>query len=278
MSLNGIKGDLYFMVRESSEYDNYEKVSVTTEGLTANSYIVKGHVGNLKLDELYFYDLMYEIVVDGLSFQYKSESSYFWTLKPIATTLDVVSVTTTSATVECSFENVPEGAICGVQYDGDKVIRTTATDGRKTFTISGLKSNTTYYYRAFIQINGKNFYGDMETLKTEATEADKFVGMWKGTQFLPNGSTNGGGSYLYLNQDGTAIFENNATKGTWSYEGASVTVNLEPVPGAWGFPLVKIIIEGTLDDVDNPTQMTGQITYYNEWGEHQTNTFVFYPV
>ena len=92
--------------------------------------------------------------------------------EPIITTGGYSNVTKNSATVSCTYYNVPEGAICGVEFsssEGEKEDSIRATrDGEYSFALSSLKPNTIYTYRAFVIIDGEYFYA--KELKQFTTE------------------------------------------------------------------------------------------------------------
>lgn len=96
----------------------------------------------------------------------------FTTLMPVAITGDCSDVTTNSAKVSCTFENVPEGGVCGVEYtwdEGSYKQTTSGSDGIQTVSLNGLKSGTTYTYCAYIEISGQTYYGEEKTFTTPIT-------------------------------------------------------------------------------------------------------------
>lgn len=93
---------------------------------------------------------------------------------PIATTGGYSDVTTNSAIVECSFENVPEGGKCYVYlhwiddwgYNMDNSF--SSSEGiNKKITCSGLTPATTYYYTATISYDGNEYNGEEKSFTTK---------------------------------------------------------------------------------------------------------------
>lgn len=179
---NVIKGRCYFTLVDDDNSEIIGEVEGGLERITQNSYIVSGTAYDLKPDNDYFYHLWYECKIDGLKLMYSSENYIkFRTLLPKAETIGTEFVGERNASVKCTFINVPEGATCGVQYgiDGSSsIIATSATDGERTIDITGLNSNSTYEYRAFIQYDGRNWYGETKSFTTQAGTIPDLSGIW----------------------------------------------------------------------------------------------------
>ena len=108
----------------------------------------------------------------------------------VATTGECSNVTTSSATVYCTYENVPEGATCGVEYswnEGTHKHLASSSNGTLAITLSGLKSGTTYTYRAYIDDDGQLYYGGDKTFTTLAGIPD-LSGTWNCTTYYDDGS------------------------------------------------------------------------------------------
>lgn len=182
MSLNGLKGNLNFTFSKLADTSTGNSIEGLAEPVTSNSYIVKGTATNLTPGTCYFYMLWYECEIDGLHFTYSSDNGMdFTTPMPEATTVGVESVEDKSAVIKCSFTNVPEGAICGVQYgnnDNSHVTTSASSDGERTINLSGLQPSTTYSYRAFIQYEGENYYGETKSFTTKDRELPDLSGTW----------------------------------------------------------------------------------------------------
>jgi len=100
---------------------------------------------------------------------------------PIATTGDYSNVTMTSATVTCTYENVPEGGVCGVEYTwngGSTKQVVGSSNGTQQISLSGLSPSTNYIYCAYIEANGQTYYGSD---KTFTTGSPSLAGTWNCT-------------------------------------------------------------------------------------------------
>lgn len=185
-ALNGVKGKLYFKFSKLGELENGELIDGELEQVTESSFIVKANVENLKPTTNYIYVLWYECDVDGLHFSYISdEATDFRTLTPSVTTSEVVSTSQNSASVKCSFTNIPEGAICGIQYGNGDAYQTASaasTDGEHIVDLPGLNPDTRYDYRAFIQYDGENYYGETKHFTTDPVALPDLSGTWTFTQ------------------------------------------------------------------------------------------------
>jgi hypothetical protein len=158
-SSEGLNGSFTF----SLHGENYEVLSGINN--TSNPCIITANASKLKPGRLYFYSVHYTCVVDGLQLVFHADNiEEFMTLSPTAYTGEVPSKSSDRAEVTCLFYKFPKGAICGVEYscnDGKAEKRTNAThEGEYYFTLTPLKSNTTYTYQAFVVIDGVYFYAD----------------------------------------------------------------------------------------------------------------------
>ena len=100
---------------------------------------------------------------------------------PVATTGDFSNVTMNSATVTCTYENVPEGGVCGVEYtwNGGSTKQTIgSSNGTQSITLSGLNPATSYTYCAYIEANGQTYYGSD---KSFTTDSPSLAGTWNCT-------------------------------------------------------------------------------------------------
>lgn len=164
-SLKDLKGQLYFSVEPISKtiISNGNKVS---DGLwTFNSSINELEPGNW-----YRYYAGYRIKVDGLELIYSGDEQTFMALVPVATTGECTDVGLNSAIVSCTYENVPEDGICGVEYtwnDGSVSKNIGRVNGMQDISIISLKPNTTYTYCAFVEAYGHTYYGEDKTFTTD---------------------------------------------------------------------------------------------------------------
>lgn len=267
MSFNGVRGNLYFTFHKLADTGMGDKITGSTEAITTNSYIVKGSATNLKPGTTYFYMLWYECVVDGLHFTYAADNGIdFTTPKPSATTIGKVSVEDKSAVVKCSYSNVPEGAKCGVQYGygGNSNIETTSSsDGEKTVSLTGLKPSTTYNYRAFIQYEGENYFGETKSFTTDLPDIS---GSWncKEIHYDNAGNPQYKTYYLILGKDGKVQYSESGEiySSSWSFKrDGTVTVSIMDLATPYSYSGKDW--EGTVDNIENPTKISGSTSRWN---------------
>ena len=119
--------------------------------------------------DLYDYECVY----------YYSESESYelvYDEHPEVLTGEVVSVENTEATIKCSFGNcLFWTTLRGVEYftDGTTDVKTLDSgkeDGTHGFHLTDLKSNTTYKYRAYCEVNGVKEYGETKSFKTKGSD------------------------------------------------------------------------------------------------------------
>lgn len=97
-------------------------------------------------------------------------------IEPNAITGGHYKETTTTATIECTYENVPSDADCGYFLDeesnstsvGISMNRSLGyVEGKQVIPLSGLKPGKTYYYQAYIKHDGKSYLGSEQSFKTK---------------------------------------------------------------------------------------------------------------
>jgi len=230
-STNGIKGRLYFRFQKLFDSEMWTEISPTIEPITSQSVNLSSSIDMLKPRADYFYCVEYQCIVDGMQFTFTSDPVDFMTLTPEAITLGLDCTAAKSAKVKCTFKNVPDGAICGIQYGtggSSNVINVSPIEDAQLVTISGLSPNTTYSYRAFIQYEDETYYGETDSFTTDEEEAPIF-GHWKcvWTQTPPNAKL----LHMTLNENYTMsqtyYYANRGTNVTYSctfsYNGDSLT-------------------------------------------------------
>lgn len=96
---------------------------------------------------------------------------------PVAITGASYNVKTTTATISCTYENVPGGAECGYYLQSQGSGRTFYSvgnmEGSKTINLSNLKPSTTYYYTAAIKNNNREYTGAERSFTTEKEKEPK---------------------------------------------------------------------------------------------------------
>ncbi len=255
-----------------------------------NDHVIKG-------DDIYYADLMTEkdktyylrpyvvVMIDGLfdKFPY-TRQKYLWggPKEPLISYGDVqkieykinVSLTTgtysnvtdKSATVECTYFNVPEGAVCGVKYawDGGSVKQPTSSgEGTKSITLSGLKPATTYTYCAYIEANGETYYGEDSTFTTELPDIS---GTWtcSETHYKRNGEIYYTTYTITLNEDGTVQCSNlnNILSSSWGLS-KSGNVNIGVMDLATQTANSGVRWNGQVNNIENPSKITGSTNRWN---------------
>lgn len=193
---------------------------------------------------------------------YYGETKTFITEKsnPIATTGDYSNVTKNSATVSCTYENVPEGSVCGVEYTwsgGSSKQSAGSGNGTQSITLSGLEPGTSYTYRAYIETNGQTYYGGNKAFTTDEVIPD-LTGTWTCMEYRVSDGTFKERSTITLKSDGSASYqseEGTPWKGSWiAYGNGTASVN---VYFSTETTIISKNIKGTVNNVDNPTSIEG---------------------
>lgn len=191
---------------------------------------------------------------------------------PTAVTGGTSEITESSATVECTYSDVPDGGTCGVEYscDGNWVRQATSNEnGTMSITIGNLTPATTYTYRAYIEAYGNTYYGEERTFTTSVPDIS---GMWKCVEEysyrpFPNAEweTRTREYTFTLNQDGSMQVTGlgyDDIAGSWSLSAngnfsARVDIIATQTQNTYD------TFAGTVNDVANPTVITGSRTRTN---------------
>ena len=185
---------------------------------------------------------------------------------PVATTGDCSKVTTNSATVSCSFENVPEGGVCGVEYtwsNGSKKQSIGNANGTQTITLSGLEPGTTYSYCAYVEAYGQTYYGE-DKIFTTKYEIPDITGTWQCKDYQDGAET--GSATFELKADGKAYRSNTSGSagrcndpGKWSVNAEGrVYIYFEYVTNSGAS---EKTYTGTIDSFVNPSKIEGSSVY-----------------
>lgn len=203
---------------------------------------------------------------DGIEQPYISEVYEFPLYHNIAVayTGECKETSTKTATVMCSFENIPQTATCGVEYSCDDSWQRQATgsqESQQSITLNGLMSGTKYYYRAYIDDDGQMYYGGEKEFTTEY-EIPDITGTWSCNIYKDDGSILNSLN-ITLTSDGKAtqvgsdrIPEN--TTGGWSVSvDGKVGVNFSWDGVRWTWFGEQF--SGQLNSLTNPSQIEGTV-------------------
>ncbi|MBQ2458902.1 MAG: DUF1566 domain-containing protein, partial [Bacteroidaceae bacterium] len=94
--------------------------------------------------------------------------------KPRAITGNASNIETTSAIVQCSYENVSNEVECGVEIIGNNLsnkIIANSSNNSQQIKLTGLTAGTSYEYKAYVKYDGNILYGETKSFTTK--EADK---------------------------------------------------------------------------------------------------------
>ena len=182
-------------------------------------------------------------------------------LPPVAITGSCSNLTVNSATVSCTYENVPEDGVCGVKYswDGGSAMQTTiGGNGTQMITLSGLKPGTTYTYCAYVETNGTTYYGSYKSFKTELPD---ITGTWYCTEWNSDGTVNETWT-ITLNTGGHGSAYNGSTYDDvgWGID-ADGHVSIGIIIYMYSTGLNPYCIQdfyGTVDNLQNPTRIEGE--------------------
>lgn len=182
------------------------------------------------------------------------------------------NVTDKSADLECTYSNIPEGAVCGVKVVNTSTKQETkvsngTTDGTRTAKVTGLKPNTEYAYTGYVTYKGVDYPswngGGFTTLPPDISGAwnctEKWYYAWDKQGEHPQYKTYS----IVLNEDGTIIKDGKSdyVTSSWGYTkdgnlGIAVT-EMATISYIGGFDL-----SCTADNANDPKKFTG---VYNHW-------------
>lgn len=190
----------------------------------------------------------------------------------VANTGEYSNVSTNSAIVTCSFENIPEGATCGIEYtEGQSLNRQTISiskDGIQTVNLLGLKQGTKYEYRAFIDDNGQMYYGGQLEFTT-GIELPDLSGIWNCTIYKNDDSVLAECKYEFTSDH--KVTHNGSDRipdgevGSWSIDAnGKVGINFSWTGGSWSHPVWYVeTYGGQVNSISNPSSIEGSV--YRAW-------------
>lgn len=202
---------------------------------------------------------------------------------PVAITGSHYDETATSATIECTFSNVPEGGVCGVEFtwsEGSTKQACGSEDGTKTISLGGLKPNTTYTYCAYVEANGTTYYGEDKTFTTDLPDIS---GTWTCVEtYYKNGNYSNPQYRTYtivLNKNGKAEVNNGEDFSSWeAFDGWSWglygnTLQMQCTIIATQTQNSGQKIKGTVDNLNDPKKITGRRFNwnFNQYGSFESD-------
>lgn len=144
--------------------------------------------------------------------------------EPFCETGEAFDISKTTASITCTFTNIPDGAKCGLKLiwnDGEKLVPVNNPEECPTVELSDLKPGTLYSYWAYIDYGGNIIEGPEMQFKTDSMEV---YGIWTCVETSADGTEN---AYTFnLLEDGTAVLNtsNNYESASWNYTGSELEV------------------------------------------------------
>lgn len=168
----------------------------------------------------------------GTNYDYVEQVEGEFTLnKYIASTGSCLEYDLNSATVQCYYENVPEGAECGIILSWDEgvdTISSSSEEATKVFVLNDLTSFKTYTYCAYIKYGGKIYTGGNKTFMPKHPVIPDLSGTWIFNQtYCYISSLNlkyasSGDGYVYYEADNTGVF----SIGCFVYTDSRITISV----------------------------------------------------
>lgn len=155
--------------------------------------------------------------------------------KPRAITGNASNIETTSAIVECSFENVSNEVECGVEIIGynlsNKIIANSSNNSQQ-IKLTGLTAGTSYEYKAYVKYDGNILYGETKSFTTKEDEKEPdnpnppienvdLTGWWV---FFDAQGEEGRYHKVYFNSDGTTNQFYGVNRLKWSLSGNNIYI------------------------------------------------------
>lgn len=124
----------------------------------------------------------YRCMFVGTNYDYVEQVEGEFTLnKYIVSTGKCLEYNLNSATVQCYYENVPEGAECGIILSWDEGVDTipsSSEEATKVFVLNNLTSFKTYTYCGYIKYGGKIYTGGNKTFMPKHPVIPDLSGTW----------------------------------------------------------------------------------------------------
>lgn len=270
-SEDGIRGDVYFCISEMYS-DNIQDVIASKRQEKVNQHELQGTATGLKPDTWYMYYVEYVCMIDKLKLIFTSEEAAdFTTKRPTATTVEATNITRSSAIINCIFSNT-EGSWCGVHYFSDDGLDTGVVsaggDGEQQVTLTGLQPATTYTCYAVAKIGDKEYKGEEISFTTDIPD---FSGTWNCQELHYNSAGEpyyvsypitlySDGSMEYIDQYGNFPYD----EGEWGIDIRYKRLGIRALSASWDGRLHGKDWTGFIDNLKNPTKITGEVATWNE--------------
>jgi len=118
------------------------------------------------------------VIVDG-EYRYGETKSFTTNAAISVTTGAATNVTASGATLSGSIANAKQSLTCGIIYGTSSTLSSTngtmmstTSSGKFSVNVTGLSSSTTYYYCAYVVVDGEYKYGDVLSFTTDFTAGD----------------------------------------------------------------------------------------------------------
>lgn len=155
--------------------------------------------------------------------------------KPRAITGNASNIETTSAIVQCSYENVSNEVECGVEIIGNNLsnkIIANSSNNSQQIKLTGLTAGTSYEYKAYVKYDGNILYGETKSFTTKEDEKDPdnpnppienvdLTGWWV---FFDAQGEEGRYHKVYFNSDGTTNQFYGVNRLKWRLSGNNIYI------------------------------------------------------
>ena len=155
--------------------------------------------------------------------------------KPRAITGNASNIETTSAIVQCSYENVSNEVECGVEIIGNNLsnkIIANSSNNSQQIKLTGLTAGTSYEYKAYVKYDGNILYGETKSFTTKEDEKEPdnpnppienvdLTGWWV---FFDAQGEEGRYHKVYFNSDGTTNQFYGVNRLKWRLSGNNIYI------------------------------------------------------
>lgn len=155
--------------------------------------------------------------------------------KPRAITGNASNIETTSAIVQCSYENVSNEVECGVEIIGNNLsnkIIANSSNNSQQIKLTGLTAGTSYEYKAYVKYDGNILYGETKSFTTKEDEKEPdnpnppienvdLTGWWV---FFDAQGEEGRYHKVYFNSDGTTNQFYGVNRLKWKLSGNNIYI------------------------------------------------------